>query len=533
MLPPILVPEIIDATAAAAPGAVALEHDTTSMSYAELAQAIHRFANGALALGLGRGERVAIYLEKRFESVVAMFGAMAAGGVAVPVNPALKPAQVAHILRDCTVRVLVTSEQRLGALLPELTACAGLDAVITLGPAAKAQTAATSRPRMHAWERLLDAPQAAAHRLIDSDMAAIFYTSGSTGKPKGVVVSHRNLVAGARSVAGYLENNRNDALLAALPLSFDAGFSQLTTAFQAGARVALLNYLLPQDVVQAIDRHRITGLTAVPPLYIQLARMEWPAGALASLRYFANTGGHMPREVLAVLRQRLPGARPYLMYGLTEAFRSTYLHPDQVERRPDSIGRAIPNAEVLVLRPDGTRCAPDEPGELVHRGPLVAQGYWNDPAATAARFRPLPVGALGLPDGLTLPEIAVFSGDTVRADAEGFLYFVGRGDGMIKTSGYRVSPTEIEEVLYASGLVAECAVFGLPDEVRGQTIAAVVVPHPGVALAADRVTDYCRQALPAYMLPSRVLIQDAPLPRNANGKIDRAAIVAAGAAPRS
>ena len=190
----------------------------------------------------------------------------------------------------------------------------------------------------------------------------------------------------------------------------------------------------------------MTGLTAVPPLYIQLSQQKWPEAIADHLRYFANTGGRMPRETLNALREKLPRSRPYLMYGLTEAFRSTYLPPEEVDRRPDSIGKAIPNAEILVLREDGTPCAPEEPGELVHRGALVAMGYWGDPEKTAERFRPLP----GREAGLVLPEIAVFSGDTVRMDADGFLYFIGRRDEMIKTSGYRVSPTEIEEVLYAT-----------------------------------------------------------------------------------
>ena len=220
-------------------------------------------------------------------------------------------------------------------------------------------------------------------------LSGILYTSGSTGKPKGVVLSHRNMVAGAKSVASYLENRSDDTLLAALPLSFDAGFSQLTTAFHVGARVVLLNYLLPRDVLKTIEREKVTGLTAVPPLYIQLTQLNWPETITEHLRYFANTGGRMPRETLDALRRHLPKTKPFLMYGLTEAFRSTYLPPAEVDRRPDSIGKAIPNAEILVLREDGSPCAPNEPGELVHRGALVGMGYWNDPEKTAERYKPL------------------------------------------------------------------------------------------------------------------------------------------------
>jgi acyl-CoA synthetase (AMP-forming)/AMP-acid ligase II len=212
------------------------------------------------------------------------------------------------------------------------------------------------------------------------------------------------------------------------------------------------------------------------------------------------------------------------MYGLTEAFRATYLPPEEADRRPDSIGRAIPNAEVLVLREDGSECAPHEPGELVQRGALVALGYWNDPDKTAERFRPLPGGLAGREHGLVLPEIAVFSGDTVRRDEAGYLYFVGRRDEMIKTSGYRVSPTEVEEALYATGLVDECAAFGIPHPTLGQAIVALVLPAAGQTVSTETLLAECRNRMPAYMVPQRFELTPDSLPRNPNGKIDRKAL---------
>ena len=286
--------------------------------------------------------------------------------------------------------------------------------------------------------------------------------------------------------------------------------------------MVLLNYLLPRDVLRALERERVTGLTAVPPLYIQLAQLEWPAGLDQHLRYFANTGGRMPRETLQALRQRVPRTQPFLMYGLTEAFRSTYLPPEEVDRRPDSIGKAIPNAEILVLREDGTECAPDEPGELVHRGPLVGQGYWNDPEKTAERYRLLPPGIGGRLQGLQLPEYAVYSGDTVRRDAEGYLYFIGRRDEMMKTSGYRVSPTEVEEVLYASRQVGECAAFGVDHPMLGQAIQVIVTPATGACeVDVAALMAHCKQHMPTYMVPHGIEVVAGPLPRNPNGKIDR------------
>ena len=351
-------------------------------------------------------------------------------------------------------------------------------------------------------------------------MAAILYTSGSTGKPKGVVLSHRNMLAGAHSVAEYLDNRPDDRLLAVLPFSFDYGLSQLTTAFVAGARAVLMDYLLPRDVVQRVAREGITGLAAVPPMWVQLATLEWPAAAVDSLRYITNSGGAMPRATLAALRRALPKTNAFLMYGLTEAFRSTYLPPAEIDRRPDSIGKAIPNAEILVVREDGTPCAPGEPGELVHRGALVGMGYWNDPAKTAERFRPAP----GQYPGLPIPELAVWSGDTVRMDEDGFLYFIGRKDDMIKTSGYRVSPTEIEEVPTAAVRRRKWRRWAFPTR-RWARRSSRSSNRCTRRLAKATLIAYCKQHLPNFMVPLQIIARATDLPRNPNGKIDRKHLV--------
>ena len=517
----VLLNELISVAAQRHPEAVALVHGAATRRYAELDAEVQAMASGLLHLGVSRAQRVAVYLEKRVETVVASFGAAAAGLVFVPLNPLLKPEQVRFILLDCDVQVLITSPDRLALLAPVLSQCPSLlHVVLTAMPAAMPQLPA--QISLSGWPELLSTSPRPAHRVIDTDMVSILYTSGSTGKPKGVVLSHRNMVAGAKSVASYLENRADDVLLAALPLSFDAGFSQLTTAFHVGARVALLDYLMPRDVLKAMVRERVTGLTAVPPLYIQLAQLEWPAEIDQRLRYFANTGGRMPRETLNLLRRRVPSAKPFLMYGLTEAFRSTFLPPDQVDTRPDSIGRAIPNAEILVLREDGSLCDADEPGELVHRGPLVGQGYWNDAEKTAERYKLLPAGLPCRQGGLQLPEYAVFSGDNVRRDAEGFLYFIGRRDEMMKTSGYRVSPTEVEEVLYATKLVGECVAFGVDHPSLGQAIQVIATaPEASASLDVAAVLTACKAQMPAYMVPAGIEPAAGPLPRNPNGKIDR------------
>ncbi len=488
---------------------VAIDDNKRQLTYAELEQAINHVAHTFIDMGLKPGQRIAVYLPKQIETVISILAASRAGLVFVPVNPVLKAAQVAYILNDCNVKLLITSQQRASLIADALLPLADLKHLLLVD---KPLVSEKLQLDEHLWsvpdEQAVSPPNIS---VIDQNLAAILYTSGSTGQPKGVCLSHRNLIAGAQSVSQYLHNSPEDKILAVLPLSFDYGLSQITTALLVGATVVLMEYLLPRDVIRQVGKHQITGLAAVPPLWIQLAKLEWPEEALC-LRYFTNSGGAMPTSTLQQLRSHLSNATPYLMYGLTEAFRSTYLEPAYIDSHPDSIGKAIPNAEVMVLRPDGTECDVDEPGELVHRGVHVSLGYWNAPEKTAERFKPI---------GSTanyLPELAVWSGDTVRRDRDGFLYFIGRQDDMIKCSGYRISPAELEEALYQLDGVAEVIAFGLADEELGQAIKLVI--RTDSELTEQDVKRFCQQQLPNYMQPKYIVFVD-HLPRNPNGKIDR------------
>jgi acyl-CoA ligase (AMP-forming) (exosortase A-associated) len=520
---PDLIHQFIARSAQMSPAAPAVLLKDQCFTYAQMQDQVETMANALLGLGIGPGERVAVYLPKQLETVVGLFGTAAAGACFVPINPLLKPRQVAHILPHCNVRVMLTSTTRLESLLNVVRNCADLHTIIVVDDDIP-QTARDIPQRLLSYREFcsLSSGGRLPHRRIDTDMTAILYTSGSTGNPKGVVLSHRNMVAGARSVASYLENTPHDRILAVLPLSFDAGLSQLTTAFSVGASVVLMDYLLPRDVIRAVERYGVTGLAAVPPLWNQLKDLEWPAAAVQSLRYITNTGGAMPVPTTHALQRMLPHTQIFLMYGLTESFRSTYLPPDQINVRPESMGKAIPNAQILVINEDGRECAPHEPGELVHRGALVSLGYWNDPEKTAERFKPCPVQPPEIPN----TELAVWSGDQVMKDEEGYLYFIGRKDEMIKTSGYRVSPTEVEECAYASGLVAAAAAVGLPHTVLGQAILLIITPGAEAASGdnlEDSVMAHCRRELPNFMVPAVIVVRSA-LPHNQNGKIDRRAL---------
>jgi acyl-CoA ligase (AMP-forming) (exosortase A-associated) len=487
---------LLKATADAFPDTPVLAWRDQTLSASRLWQLSQSWAAHMQAVGIKPGDRVAIWLPKQFETVIAMWAAAQAGAVFVPVNTALKSAQVQHILSDSGAKLLVSSQDRLGQLdLEDSLICWAVD---TLGPIT----------------------ETAPRRLEQSadDLATILYTSGSTGRPKGVMLSHANLTLGAQSVAHYLKLTRADKLLCVLPLSFDYGLNQVITALLTGAQAVLFDYLLPRDVLAAMARYNITGLAGVPALWSQLIALnDWPA---KSLRYLTNSGGRLPKAMLDQLQHKAPQAEIFLMYGLTEAFRSTYLEPSKIQDHFESVGTAIPFAEVKIVRPDGSETADDEIGELVHMGPLVGQGYWRDPVRSAERFKPAPICA-------SKPaSMAVWSGDKAKRDAQGLIYFVARDDEMIKSSGYRISPTEIEEILYAMPEILDAVVLSVPDQRIGEAIVAVVAAKPHVTLSEQAILAHCRSALPSYMVPAQLVLCEA-LPRNANGKLDRSGIAAA------
>jgi acyl-CoA ligase (AMP-forming) (exosortase A-associated) len=511
----------------AKPNDNALYFKQQSLSYLQLNQQTEIIAQTMLKHGLLAQQRVAIYLPKQVETVVSIFASSLASAVFVPVNSQLKAPQVHYILDHCEVSVLITSlaryKQLQNVLGPDLTAVSSLHTII-LTDCSPEQTP----DNCLCWNSFLgtcindtaiknaESTINRQYKPAENDLAAILYTSGSTGNPKGVMLSHLNLIAGAKSVTCYLENTHNDKLLAVLPLSFDYGLSQITTAFYVGASVVLIEYLLPRDVIKAVVNHQITGLAAVPPLWIQLAQLEWPQQAKSSLRYLTNSGGVMPQATLTKLRQQLPTTKPYLMYGLTEAFRSSYLDPNQLQSRPTSMGKAIPDANLYVVNALGQECNADEEGELVHRGVHVALGYWNDKTKTEARFKPLPSF---IKDGDST-ERAVWSGDTVKKDQQGYLYFVGRSDDMIKSSGYRISPAEIEECVYQHPKVAEVAALGIAHPVLGQAIVLVIAAKSPEEIEKSDITKHCQKQLPNYMQPKLIEIIE-QLPKNPNGKINR------------
>jgi acyl-coenzyme A synthetase/AMP-(fatty) acid ligase len=462
-------------------------------------------------------------MEKSWEAVVAMLAASRIGAAYVNVNPLFKAPQVEYLADDCDIRVMIGDTPKLEELQPKT-----VETAFYRG----------AKPEGHAARSYVDVAEAIKgegleedRKVSESDLGTILYTSGSTGMPKGVATSQHNVVVGAQIVSTYLENTPEDRILSALPFNFDAGMSQFTTSLRAGATLYLLRSRLPGDLLKALRRHEITGVTGVPPLWALLIRgaRSIRESPLTHLRYLANTGGRIPQANLDELRDLLEpaGTRIFLMYGLTEAFRSTYLAPEEIHRscpeQGNCIGKAIPNTEIMVITREGKEAAPGEPGELVHRGPTVAMGYWGNEEATRKAYRPNPLA----PPELLDVERVVYSGDTVERDAEGYLYFLGREDAMIKNQGYRLSPEEVENLLLGSGLVHEACAFGVENPAVGQDVIAVISLRNGSEEGAVvRVREYAINNGPPYMIPKEILVRD-ELPKTGSGKIDRKGISSA------
>ncbi|HEU4493472.1 MAG TPA: AMP-binding protein [Rubrobacteraceae bacterium] len=508
------------------PGRVAIVDGRAEYTYEDLERASNSLGAALLESGVKKGDRVGVYLEKSWEAIVAMLAASRTGAAYVNINPLFKPPQVSYLVQDCDVRVMIGDSARLEDLEP--------------GTISGTALYKGERPRSEAAGRFedlaemlgggaADAPRIES-QVSETDLATILYTSGSTGMPKGVATSQRNIVVGAQIVSTYLENTAEDRILSALPLHFDAGMSQFTTSLRVGATLVLQRSRLPGDLTKALRRHAITGFTGVPPLWALLLRsarslQEQP---LEDLRYIANTGGRIPQANLDELRQLLEpaGTKIYLMYGLTEAFRSTYLPPEEIWRssseRGNCIGKAIPNTEIVVVNAAGEECAPGEVGELVHRGPTVAMGYWGNEEATRKAYRPNPLAAPELLD----VERVVYSGDLAKRDEDGFLYHLGRNDGMIKSQGYRLSPEEVEDLLIGSGLVHEACAFGVPDPEIGHLVMAVVSLRNGevpAEKAVEKIREHVIKNGPPYMVPKEIIVEN-ELPKTGSGKIDRKGI---------
>jgi acyl-CoA ligase (AMP-forming) (exosortase A-associated) len=485
------------------------------LTYARTWEYVLKLADHLRQAGLQKGDRVGIYLEAGVDQAIAIFGILAAGGVFVPINSAMLPEQVHYMLFDCQTVGLITTHEKYERLTVLNRSLEPLRFWLLTHP-----------ENRNAGEKCFGylaeiyhsaSPRSLVDVGISLDLAGILYTSGSTGKPKGVMLSHSQIMAGSAIVSDYLEISEHDKILAVLPFNFDAGLNQLMTAFQNGATLVIMPFVFAREIVMVLATEKITGLAGVPTLWNLLVQKKSGLDQLAlpSFRYLTNTGGVLPQAVLQSLRKILPHTQIFLMYGLTEAFRSTYLPPEELDRRPTSMGKAIPNTELFVVNNQGKRCKAGEIGELVHRGPTVSMGYWAKPELTEAILRPHPF----LPPEVGNAENVCYSGDLVTVDDDGFFYFVGRRDAMIKTSGYRVSRTEVEEILYRLPQVKEAAVIGVPDDILGQSIKAVVVLQEGTSLKESDLRSYCFEHLPRFMVPKEVLFVDA-IPKTSNGKVD-------------
>jgi long-chain acyl-CoA synthetase len=498
------VEDFLEQSARRRPDHIALVCQSRRVTYAALDAQANALAYALAAAGVGRGDRVAVFLENSVEAVAALFAVLKAGGVFVIVNPTTKADKLAYVVDDCGAAALVTDASRLAGIADRLGALPRPPAIVD--PAISRSESAPLRGR----------------RRIDADLAALIYTSGSTGRPKGVMATHLNIVSAATSITSYLESTEDDVVLNVLPLAFDYGLYQILMAFKVGATVVLeRSFTYPYAVMETLVREQVTGLPIVPTMAALLLQLDLGRFDFSRVRYITNTAAALPAEHIRRLRALFPHVRIFSMYGLTECKRVSYLPPEELDRRPTSVGKAIPNSEVYLVDEQDRRVDPGEIGELVVRGSHVTRGYWRAPEETAARFRPGPVPG----------ERVLYTGDLFRMDGEGYLYFVGRRDDIIKTRGEKVSPREVEEALHAHPAVAEAAVMGVSDPVLGEAIRAVVTLREGACVSERELLRHCRQRLEDFMVPKYVEFHTT-LPRTATGKIARRALAtAAGESP--
>ncbi len=509
---PRLVQDFLEQSAARLPGKTALVCGTGRWTYAELDGLANRFANALRRLGVQRGDRVGICLQNSQEAVVALFGALKAGAVFVMIHPSTKQAKIRYILDNCRASALVAdTKSDVTAILAaqEGPSVASLLGSFLVGPV---PPALANLPRSTSWTAALEAETTSrpTRSAVDLDLACLIYTSGSTGEPKGVMSDHSNVVFAATSITEYVGNVESDVVLNVLPLSFDYGLYQVLMILKTGGTLVLeRSFTFPAAVLKTMERERVTGFPGVPTLFAILLQMDLSGFDLSALRYLTNTAANLPVSHIQEIRVKFPKATLFSMYGLTETKRTLYLPPAELDRRPGSVGIPIPGTEAWLVDDDGHRLPPGSTGELVVRGRHVMRGYWEAPEATAARYRP----------GLLPGERVCHTGDLFRTDTEGYFYFVSRKDEIIKSRGEKVSPKEVEAVLYGIPGVVEAVVVGEPDPVLGQAIKALIVVQ-GRTLTANDVLAHCRRHLEDLMVPKIVEFRD-ELPKTSSGKLTR------------
>jgi amino acid adenylation domain-containing protein len=517
----VLLDHYLRDSAARHPEKLALICGERRATYGEVDGGANALAHAFRALGLQRQERVVVYFDNSVETVQGAFATLKASGVFVIVNPQVKADKLAFILKDCNTRILITGQRNLRGLDAELVACPDLRHVVI----ADASTDTASLPEVaaivaagkgvHSFSELLAAHlhTPVENPNISLDLASLIYTSGSTGIPKGVMLTHLNMVMAATSLTTYLGNEPDDIILSPLPLAFDYGLYQVLMAFRFGGTVVLeKQFLYPYKYIELVKEERVTGLPIVPTITAILLNLkDLEEHDFSSIRYITNTAQAFPEHHIRRMRQVMPNARIYSMYGLTECKRVAYLPPELIDRKPTSVGIAIPDTEVWIEDSDGKVIkTPGQPGELVVRGAHVMVGYWNRPEETAKCLRP----------GRYPYERELRTGDVFKQDEDGHLYFISRRDDLIKTAGERVGPREVENVLYEIEAVNEAAVIGVPDPVLGNAIKAFLSVREGMSMTAEQVIKHCQKRLEKYMVPKHVAFLP-ELPKTTTGKISK------------
>ena len=495
------------------PDKIALVCMKQRISYGELDARSNALANTLISSGVTRGDRVVIFADNTVETVVSFWAVLKANAVVSIVNPLTKSDKLAYLLQDCRPAALITDGHIHFVFGEPARNCSHLRCVIVSGNIDDEKLA--SHPHARRWDdalSLVDRTAPPARTCIDIDLAAIIYTSGSTGDPKGVMLTHRNMLTACTSIVSYLKLQEDEVILNVLPLAFDYGLYQMLMAFRTGARQVLeRSFTFPAQILNLMVDEGVTGFPGVPTIFSILAELKSLKDYdLSKIRYVTNTAAALPAKHILMLRDIFPAARIYSMYGLTECKRCTYLPPEDIDRKPASVGIAIPNTEMWIVDEEGNRVDPGVVGQLVIRGATVMKGYWEKPEATAKKLKPGPLPG----------EQILYTGDYCKMDEEGYLYFVGRMDDIIKSRGEKVAPKEVENTIMNIPGVKEAAVIGVPDDILGQAVKAFIVLEEGVTMSEKQLQKECQSRLENFMVP-KYIVEVASLPRTDTGKIKK------------
>lgn len=516
MFQPNLLQDYLHQSVNAYPDKVAVIFENMYFTYSDIERMSNYMMQNLKECSICKGERVIIKLGNCVDAIVAFWAVLKLDAIVSIIDANTKLDKLIYILNNSSASVLITNKIEDDVMNVLSKNCSNLRNVLM--PYCNNNIAKEIQPLMIKYYSVDNDSKndkynhKVFYENISSDIAMIIYTSGSTGEPKGVTLTHRNMLVASHSINTYLENKEEDIVLCALPLSFDYGLYQMIMSISMGATLVLeKDFVWPHLFLKQIQKNKVTAIPLVPSMVgllqkaISIAKYDY-----STVRYVTNTGAALSIDHISILKNIFPNAEIFSMYGLTECKRCTYLPPKYIETKPTSVGIAIPNTELWIVDENNNKVGPNVVGQLVIRGETIMKYYWNNPIATKEKLKYDPY----------YDEYLLYTGDFAELDQEGFLYYRGRADEVIKSRGVKVSPKEIEDIIMLLPQVNEVAVFGKENNIYGEEICAVISVKDQKNIQCSDITNICQKFLEKEKIPTYIKFLSV-LPKNTNGKIDK------------